>query len=105
MKKIIKYEARDGKLFDRAIECSTYEEELDLIATRKKKVAFVVALQTGGLMECPEIEYTNYQIIEAYTAEEAVEEYNIINNCSFYYGKCMGKASDDIRKNTQGEIE
>lgn len=98
MEEIIKYKARDGKLFDRAIECSKYEEDLDLIATRKKKESFVVALQTGGLMECPQIEYRNYQIIEAYTPEEAVKEYNRINNCNFYYGKCMGKASEDIRK-------
>lgn len=47
---------------------------------------YIVALQAGGLMESPEIYYTDYQIINADTKTEAVRIYNEINKCDYFYG-------------------
>jgi len=55
---------------------------------------YLVALQTGGLMESPNIEYSDYQEIEANSPLEAEKEYNRINKCSYFYGKCMGEVKD-----------
>ena len=51
--------------------------------------AYLVALRCGGLMEDPEIHYADYQIIHADSADEAVQKYDEINNCCFYYGKVL----------------
>lgn len=55
---------------------------------------YLVALAVGGLMECPEITYENYQEIEANSAEEARKIYNEKNNCDFFYGRVIRKLSD-----------
>ena len=50
------------------------------------KFAYLVALCCGGVMEDPDIHYTDYQIIRADSPKEAEDKYNLINNCSYYYG-------------------
>lgn len=45
-------------------------------------------------MENPRITYSKYQIIEDETEEDAVKEYNSKNNCSYYYGKCLGEYNE-----------
>ena len=52
---------------------------------------YLVALQEGGLMEDPEIRYTNKQVIEAASPRQAEEIYNKKNNCSYFYAHCLGK--------------
>lgn len=56
---------------------------------------YLVALAVGGLMECPEITYQDYQEIEADSAEEARKIYNKKNNCDFFYGEVIRKINDD----------
>ncbi len=51
---------------------------------------YLVALRIGGLMEHPEIEYSNLEEIEAESKVEAERQYNRKNNCDFFYGKCIG---------------
>lgn len=64
-----------------------YEVEVDAkeIDTQGSHT-YLVALCCGGIMEDPEFHYHNFQVIKANTKEEAVETYNKINNCSYYYG-------------------
>lgn len=50
---------------------------------------YLVALAVGGLMECPEITYQDYQEIEADSAEEARKIYKK-NNCDFFYPILVG---------------
>lgn len=52
---------------------------------------YLVALANGGEMENPRITYSDYQIIEAETEEEAKKKYDSINKCSYYYGECLGE--------------
>lgn len=56
---------------------------------------YLVALAVGGLMESPEIEYRDYQIINADFADDACTKYNTINKCSYFYGHCIGRINDD----------
>lgn len=57
---------------------------------------YIVALRTGGLMEDPEISYTNYWVISAENPHMAEEIYNNRNNCSFYYGVTLKEIPSDI---------
>ena len=50
---------------------------------------YVVAMACGGVMEDPDIHYENYQLIRANNSREAVEKYNRINSCWYYYGHVM----------------
>lgn len=50
---------------------------------------YLVALAVGGLMECPEITYQDYQEIEAASPEEARKIYNEKNKCDFFYGEVL----------------
>ena len=59
---------------------------------------YLVALANGGEMENPTITYSKYQIIEAETEEAAEEEYNRKNNCSYYYGECLGEYNESTGK-------
>ena len=72
---------------------SVQAKETDTIGENQ----YLVALAVGGLMEMPEIEYRDYQIINADTAKEAVEKYNDINKCSYFYGHCIGQVAPDGR--------
>lgn len=52
---------------------------------------FIVALKTGGLMEQPDIEYTDFQLIDALAPDIARCDYNKINGCEYYYGVVICK--------------
>lgn len=64
----------------------------------KQKKKFLVGLQCGGLMESPEIYYTDKEVIEAYSKKEAVEIYNKKHNCSYFYGHCFGEVKGKKKK-------
>lgn len=55
---------------------------------------YLVALAVGGLMECPEITYENFQEIEANSPDEARKIYNEKNDCSFFYGEVIREIHD-----------
>lgn len=57
---------------------------------------YIVALQTGGLMEDPEIRYEDVEVIEAESEEKAKMIYNIKHNCEFFYGHVLGRIGDGI---------
>lgn len=57
---------------------------------------YIVALQTGGLMEDPEIRYEDVEVIEAESEEKAKTIYNIKHNCEFFYGHVLGEIHDNI---------
>ncbi len=48
--------------------------------------SYLVALRCGGLMEDPEVYYRDYQVIRADSKDEAIEKYNKLNDCSYFYG-------------------
>lgn len=50
------------------------------------KNTYIVALLCGGVMEDPDFHHENYQIIRANSSREAVEKYNHLNGCYYYYG-------------------
>lgn len=64
-------------------------EETDTVGSN----AYLVATKCGGVIENPSISYTDYQIIYADTDEEAVNKYNRLNQCSYYYGKVLKELS------------
>lgn len=55
---------------------------------------FIVGLVTGGVMEDPDIRLDEFNIIQAASRREAEDKYNKINNCSYYYGRCIGEIVD-----------
>lgn len=59
---------------------------------------YLVALAVGGLMECPEITYQDYQEIEADNEEDACKIYNEKNNCDYFYGAVIRKLNDNCEK-------
>lgn len=63
------------------------------ISEETAKHTYLVATQEGGIMEDPQIRYTNQQVIKANSKEEAAQKYNAINNCSYYYGKVIKQLS------------
>ncbi len=80
--------------------CVHYFERISVQATEIDTFGenqYLVALKVGGLMESPEIEYRDYQIINADIPEAAVEKYNEINNCNYFYGHCIGQVLPDGR--------
>lgn len=56
---------------------------------------YLVALSVGGTMEIPEITYQNFDIIEANDQDKAMEKYNKIHNCSYFYGTCLAEKVGD----------
>ena len=58
-----------------------------------RKFKYIVALETGGTMEQPDFEYTDAEIISAYSAKEAESIYNEKHDCSYYYGRVVGYES------------
>jgi|15BtaG_2_1085339.scaffolds.fasta_scaffold11915_2 hypothetical protein len=58
---------------------------------------YIVALQTGGAMEHPRIEYSHGQLIDAEDPCEAEKIYNEKNDCDYYYGCVIGYVVDDQR--------
>lgn len=67
------------------LEQEIYVEDTNTTGTHE----YVVALVVGGLMENPNFEYEDYQIIRADDEEEAVKKYNELNNCFYFYGKVI----------------
>lgn len=63
---------------------------------KMEKIPFIVALAVGGVMEHPDYVYEDKQVIWACDEEEAVRIYNENNNCSYYYGKVIGIARDQM---------
>ena len=59
------------------------------------KYSFVVATLVGGVMEMPDWECHDYQIIHADTSEEAVIKYNTLNDCRYYYGHTICRIFDN----------
>ena len=55
---------------------------------------YLVALSVGGLMEMPEITHQDFDIIEADSRDEALEKYNKIHDCSYFYGTCLAEKVD-----------
>ena len=53
--------------------------------------AYVVALCCGGVMEDPEIHYEDHQIIRANCEDEARHKYDLINDCTYYYGSVLAQ--------------
>lgn len=51
---------------------------------------YLVALYVDGR----ETLYRDYQIIEAIDKEKAVEKYNEINQCSYFYGEALATVID-----------
>lgn len=52
---------------------------------------YLVALQTGGLMEDPGICYSGFEVISAANAEMAVNVYNAKHRCTYFYGTCLAE--------------
>lgn len=57
---------------------------------------YLVGLLCGGLMENPEVTFSEpYNIIEANSKEEARKIYNQINKCNYFYGSVMCTINDN----------
>jgi hypothetical protein len=52
---------------------------------------YLVALSVGGLMEMPDFTYSDFDVIDANSRDEAREIYNKKHNCSYFYGTCMAE--------------
>jgi len=52
---------------------------------------YLVALASGGLMEHPGIEYSEQEVIEANSQEEAAKIYNEKNKCSYFCGSVVAE--------------
>jgi len=52
---------------------------------------YLVALSVGGLMEMPDFTYSDFDVIDANSRDEAMEIYNKKHNCSYFYGGCMAE--------------
>lgn len=57
--------------------------------------SFLVALATGGTMEQPDFEYSDYDVIEASDENEARRTYNKKWNCSYFYGMVIRRVGVD----------
>ena len=55
---------------------------------------YIVGLSIGRLMECPQITYERFQVIDAETPKEAKDKYDEINNCSYFYGRTICEYTD-----------
>lgn len=74
-----------------------YIAEVDAEETNTEGTnTYLVALECGGIMEDPEVHYHNYQIIRADSENEAVEKYNKINKCNYFYGHVMGLLDSEV---------
>lgn len=60
-----------------------------MVEIGKGKHQYLVTLMCGGETGNPEIYYSNYQIVNADTEEQAREIYDKTNNCFYYYGSVI----------------
>ena len=51
---------------------------------------YLVALTVGGIMEMPNISYSELELIEATDEKEACKIYDEKHNCSYFCGSCIG---------------
>ena len=51
---------------------------------------YLVALAIGGTMEQPHFTYTDIQTIEVKSEKEAESIYNKLNDCDYFFAKCIG---------------
>ena len=56
---------------------------------------YIVATSNGGLMECPEVYYDKFQLIEADSEDLARKMYNDKNNCKYFYGVVICEYTED----------
>lgn len=61
------------------------------------KNKYIVALATGGLMECPVMYFEDFQVIDAENEKQAQEIYNEKNKCNFFYGLCLGEVNEKTK--------
>ena len=55
---------------------------------------YLIALAVGGLMEMPDFTYSDFDVIEANSRNDAISIYNIKHKCSYFYGCCMAEKVD-----------
>jgi len=75
------------------IEKKISEIEMKL---ENKSIKYLVGLCIGGLMECPQVEVIDIEVISATSEKEAEDIYNKKHNCSFYHAHCLGVYSNGI---------
>ena len=63
-------------------------------AEKRGKMKYLVALAVGGVMEHPEFDYQDFDIIEAPSGKAAVAAYNKKWKCDYFYGRVMRKLDD-----------
>lgn len=76
-----------------------YEKNPELTAGRSaemgynadKRHIYVVATAVGGLMEHPDFEYTDKEVIHADSEEEALAKYESMHDCSYFSPAIMEK--------------
>ena len=59
----------------------------------KGSTGYIVAMLCGGTPECPDFYYRDYQLIFADSEKDAIDKYNYLNNCSYFYGDIVCKLS------------
>jgi len=52
---------------------------------------YLIAEAVGGVMEKPEFDYINYDIIEAKNEKEALAKYKVKHNSGYWFPECMAK--------------
>lgn len=63
---------------------------------------YLVALETGGILEDPDLKYFEYDIINAKNNKDALKTYNKTHNCKFYYGCIMAtKINNNVEVNNK----
>jgi hypothetical protein len=59
---------------------------------------YLVATQEGGVMECPKITYTNYQIVHAKSYQEAYEKYKERFKVTYWFPEVMASKINGVIK-------
>jgi hypothetical protein len=57
---------------------------------------YLIALQTGGLMEDPVMKHSGHEWIEADSRDKAVAIYNKKHHCFYFYGACVAEEGDTV---------
>ena len=66
--------------------------------------AYLIATAEGGIMEKPHFTYTNYDIIESHSDDDALEIYNTKHHCDYFYGVVMAKAEEGMLSIAHPEV-
>lgn len=78
-----------GLFYDLLINANTTLNATDTDTTGK--YTYVVALRLGGMTGEPDVRHEDYQLIRADSEKEAVEKYNELNKCTYYYGEVINR--------------